>query len=258
VRFPSARKRQVRVQKVGESAADVVSGTARGDDGGVHRWLTVTGEEWLAERPANADEDVHFSAGLVERMINEYTAPSELVLDPFAGFGTTLVVAERLGRRGIGVEYDAERATRASTRLGANASMIAGDARRIANLVTDPVDLCLTSPPYMSRTDYPENPLTAYTTNDGRYDVYLDELGTVFKQVATLLRPGGWLVINVANVVHAGSITPLAFDLTRVVAATLPFRGEITVVWDGAPDWMTGDYLLTFQRPTRSDRRRWR
>lgn len=217
----------------------------------VHRWLTVTGADWLAERPDGADEDVHFATGLVERMITEYSAPGELVLDPFAGFGTTLVVAERMSRRAVGLEYDKARAAVASARLGAGASVIAGDARRVGELITGPVDLCLTSPPYMSRTDSPENPLTAYTSDDGRYDTYIDELGTVFAQVATLLRPGGWLVVNVANIDHAGVVTPLAFDLARVVSASIPFRGEIAVLWDGAPEWMTGDYLLTFQCPPR-------
>lgn len=215
----------------------------------VHRWLTVTGADWLAERPVGADEDVHFASGLVERMIEEYSAPGELVLDPFAGFGTTLLVAERMGRRAVGLEYDADRAAMAAKRLGPTVSLLPGDARRVGDVVTEPVDLCLTSPPYMSRTDHPENPLTAYSTDDGRYDTYLDELGSVFGQVATLLRPGGWLVVNVANIDHAGVVTPLAFDLTRIVSGSLPFRGEIAVLWDGAPDWMTGDYLLTFQRP---------
>lgn len=226
-----------------------------GDDGYVHRWLTVKGADWLAERPAGADEDVHFATGLVERMIGEYSAPGELVLDPFAGFGTTLLVAERMGRRAVGVEFDAERAALTAKSLGPGSSLITGDARKVGDLVTGSVDLCLTSPPYMTITDHPENPLTAYTTDDGRFDTYLDELGSVFEQVATLLRPGGWLVVNVANVEHAGVVTPLAFELTRVVSASLPFCGEIAVLWDGAPDWMIGDYLLTFQRPY-VDRRR--
>src|SRR5699024_3527363 len=37
--------------------------------------------------------------------IRTYTAPGEIVLDPMAGIGTTVVEAMRLGRHGIGVEY---------------------------------------------------------------------------------------------------------------------------------------------------------
>jgi SAM-dependent methyltransferase len=40
------------------------------------------------------------------------------VLDPFAGSGTTLAVAQRLGRRGIGTDLSAEYLDLASTRVG--------------------------------------------------------------------------------------------------------------------------------------------
>jgi DNA modification methylase len=39
------------------------------------------------------------------------------VLDPFAGAGTTLLVAQRLGKRSIGVELNAEYVTMAHKRI---------------------------------------------------------------------------------------------------------------------------------------------
>jgi len=41
------------------------------------------------------------------------------VLDPFAGSGTTIVVAERLGHRALGMESDPEHARVAMMRLAA-------------------------------------------------------------------------------------------------------------------------------------------
>jgi DNA modification methylase len=41
---------------------------------------------------------------LLERVIRCSAAPGDLVLDPMAGTGTTLRVAQRLGRRYIGIE----------------------------------------------------------------------------------------------------------------------------------------------------------
>lgn len=49
---------------------------------------------------------ISFPRQLPERFIRQYTNPGDLVLDPFAGVGTTLKVAHQLGRRAIGFEID--------------------------------------------------------------------------------------------------------------------------------------------------------
>jgi site-specific DNA-methyltransferase (adenine-specific) len=45
---------------------------------------------------------------LMEALIRDFTDPGELVLDPFAGSGTTGVACKRLGRRFLGFERDAK------------------------------------------------------------------------------------------------------------------------------------------------------
>jgi site-specific DNA-methyltransferase (adenine-specific) len=45
---------------------------------------------------------------LLERLMQACTAPGDLVLDPYAGSGTTLVVAARLGRRALGLDDSRE------------------------------------------------------------------------------------------------------------------------------------------------------
>src|SRR5262245_33310116 len=56
---------------------------------------------------------------VLERIIRASSNPGDLVLDPFAGSGTTLAVAKRLGRRFLGVELSADYTQRIRERLRA-------------------------------------------------------------------------------------------------------------------------------------------
>jgi len=56
---------------------------------------------------------------LLGRIIRACSDPGDLVLDPFAGSGTTLAVAKKLGRRHLGFELSPDYAARVRDRLGA-------------------------------------------------------------------------------------------------------------------------------------------
>jgi len=60
-----------------------------------------------------------FPEALVEPCILAGSKPQDTVLDPFLGSGTTLVVAKRLGRRGIGIELNPQYIPLAEARIGA-------------------------------------------------------------------------------------------------------------------------------------------
>ena len=70
--------------------------------GSVKPWLRLKFAELVERRPTGAEDSVHFPKSLVAAIVDEYTIPGQRVLDPFAGYGTTLVVAERMGRTAIG------------------------------------------------------------------------------------------------------------------------------------------------------------
>lgn len=69
--------------------------------GATHRAPPVrTGDSvWEIARPRrSADHPTMKPVALVERSINNHTDPDDIILDPFAGSGTTLIAAHRTGR----------------------------------------------------------------------------------------------------------------------------------------------------------------
>jgi DNA modification methylase len=210
--------------------------------------LRLSRQELLAQRAAGQTEDVHFTETLAEHVIRTYSRAGDVVLDPFAGFGTSAVVAVRLNRRPIAIELLPERADLIRDRLGGGGIVVTGDARKLATLVDGPIDLCLTSPPYMAAAGHPENPLTGYRTLDGVYQTYLDELEGIARQIAGLLRAGGHLVLNVATIQNEDVVTPLAQDIGGRVARHLALVGDIPILWDEPPPGIVSDHCLVFRR----------
>ena len=54
---------------------------------------------------------------LLERLVRALSSPGEIVLDPYAGSGTTLAVAGRLGRVFVGIDESRVAIETAKTRL---------------------------------------------------------------------------------------------------------------------------------------------
>lgn len=70
---------------------------------------------------SSAPERVHTTQkpeALMEALVRDFTDLNDLILDPFAGSGTTGVAALRNGRRFIGFEKDAKYHAIATKRLG--------------------------------------------------------------------------------------------------------------------------------------------
>lgn len=208
--------------------------------------LSAARSDLAAERPVDEQDDVHFTVALAEAVIGTFSPLGGWVLDPFAGHATTVAAACRLGRRCVGVELLEPRARAAARRLQGVGHLVIGDARRLGHMLDVEVDLCFTSPPYMSASGHPENPLTGYTTMDGDYEEYLDQLEDVFCQVSRLLRPSGYAVINVADTGRGGS-TPLVADLEARVSNHLRLVQRLPVVWDDPPPGISRDTCLVFR-----------
>ena len=85
------------------------------------------GDEALRHNNGERAHKQQSPVALLLRIILSSTMPGDLVLDPFAGTGTTLVVAEQVGRTSVGIEIDPKNVKLIQERL---------DAQRDADLVT--------------------------------------------------------------------------------------------------------------------------
>lgn len=78
-------------------------------DGKKHRWCSDRKQTTILEfdKPArNADHPTMKPVRLFAYQIQNSTLPGALVYDPFAGSGTTIIAAEKLGRSAYVMEYD--------------------------------------------------------------------------------------------------------------------------------------------------------
>jgi hypothetical protein len=75
----------------------------------------------IAKGGARPDHPCPKPEPLMCELVIQFTDPGDMILDPFAGSGTTLVAAKRLGRKAIGIEINEQFAEATAKRLSQSA-----------------------------------------------------------------------------------------------------------------------------------------
>ena len=190
-----------------------------------------------------------FPQALVERLLACLTTQADqLILDPFAGAGSTLLAACAAGRRAVGLELNPDYVALAQGRLldagyPSSAFMLhQADARRLLDHVTPgSVDFCVTSPPYWDilrqRRTADGKAVRHYGDGDGDlgsiadYGSFLDELAQVFQAVFAALCPGAYCIVVVMDLRKRSRFFPLHADLaTRM--QEIGFIYDDLILWD--------------------------
>jgi hypothetical protein len=213
----------------------------------VQTWLHLSGGNKTILPARFRREDVRCADSLVEYWVNQLTEPGQIVFDPFAGYGTTLLIAEEMRRLGYGIEYSQAKANYMQGLLEHPERLIYGDSRNLRDYDIPPIDLCLTSPPYTNRRDT-ENPFVDYRQKGFDYPSYLEEMGNIFSQVVPKMKQTGHLVIEASNLKKQGEVTTLAWDIAREVSRILHFEGETVICWDEYGYGYTHSYCLVFSK----------
>ncbi|MDG4793533.1 DNA methyltransferase [Micromonospora sp. WMMD1082] len=174
--------------------------------------------------------------------IRTYTNPGDLVLDPMAGIGTTIIEAMHLGRHGVGVEYEAEWVAHAADNIrrtgqagtAGRGEIYHGDSTTLPALLPaslhGQVSLVITSPPYgpsthgHARTPGPKRGKVRkihhkYGGGDNlayrSHGELADGFTAILAGCRTLLRPGGHVVVTARPYRRHGEL----IDIPGMVAA---------------------------------------
>lgn len=119
-------------------------------------WLLLTKSYWVTE-PSQYDKTAYkhpapFLVKDIQKLISLFTKKGMTVLDPFVGSGTTLLSANILGRKAIGIDLNARYKEMADKRMAEkkyiNYQFIVGDSRKKIDSIKEQVDYIITSPPY--------------------------------------------------------------------------------------------------------------
>lgn len=140
-------------------------------------------------------------AYILWNLLQRYTRPGELVVDPMAGSGTTLDVARELGRRALGYDVNATRK-----------DIFSCDARKLP-LEDGKAAFVFVDPPYSTHITYSDDPRCI-----GKLDAssrhYYEAMNKVLKEIYRILKPGRHMAMYVSDSFQKGKpFCPIGFEL---------------------------------------------
>jgi adenine-specific DNA-methyltransferase len=156
---------------------------------------------------------------IIWNLLERYTKPNDLVIDPCAGSGTTLDVARDLGRRALG--YDVHPSRKDIFRV---------DARKLPPELTGKADFVFIDPPYSTHIDYGPDP-----RDIGKLDAaepkYYEAMQQVIQEIHRVLKPGAHMGLYVSDsFVKGRGFYPIGFNLFGTLSQHLTPVDIISVI----------------------------
>ena len=194
--------------------------------------------EWAVHR---SDYRGNWSPQIPRNLILKFTAPKDIVLDPFVGGGTTLIETWLTNRLGIGLDVSPHAIHTSTARIAElhekdahlltpaldpeyRPIIIRGDSRDSVQLVTEvlrqrglencEVDLICAHPPYMDSLRYSEAVDSDLSRIDN-VDDFSREMGKVAVQLYQLLKTGGICAVLIGDIRKNGNVVPLGLKIAH-------------------------------------------
>ncbi len=182
----------------------------------------ITDSLWIF--PARDNSGAHtpeyhgnFVPQIPRQAMLRYTKKGEWVLDTFAGLGTTLIEAKRLGRNAVGIEINPETAKRAKELIdteenphNVKTEIIVGDSRMeetYRNLGN--FQLVIMHPPYWDIIKFSDIP--GDISNTESLEAFLENFEKIVKLAKKHLDDERYLVLVIGDKYSKGTWIPLGF-----------------------------------------------
>jgi hypothetical protein len=206
---------------------------------------------WLLERepPPFEGNDIKFPEGLARHILKRHTKKGDKVFDPFAGLGTSMFVAEEMGRLPFGFETEEKKFQWVAGQMENWTHLIHDDTANITKYDLPKMDLILTSPPYMPR-HHKYNPLFGGDPKHAGYEKYLKRMAHIFGKLTPIMKKSTPLIIQVDNLQHGKIFTPLVRDIANCLEKNFIQMDETKILWQNPKADYPYTQYLTFKKKT--------
>lgn len=163
----------------------------------------------------------NWSPYIPRNILLRYSQEGDLVLDQFAGGGTTLVEAKLLNRDIIGVDVNDVALERCRDKVdfeheGANGKVYIrkGDARDLNFVPEESIDLICTHPPYANIIKYSED--ISEDISLLKITAFLEAMKDVAAESYRVLKKDKFCAVLMGDTRQKGCMQPMSFDVMKI------------------------------------------
>jgi len=163
----------------------------------------------------------NFAPQIARNIIEMYSQRGDTILDPMVGGGTTIIEAKLLIRNAIGLDINpkaieiTKEALKFNHHPASNQIVETGDARNLAFIKDDSIDLILTHPPYLNIIKYSDGQVNGDISNIGSLPIFCDEMEIIAKELYRVLKSDKFCAILIGDTRKSKHFVPLAFNVMQ-------------------------------------------